>query len=242
MSRLLYIYLFFLLNLIPAKLSAQDSLQVRIDSSQVDVRSFSDDLSEKYSADEFDYESSLEGESQNLIARALTWVIRKIAEIFGVEIDPVTYKLIEFILYAVLIVLALYLVVRLLVGRNAAALFSTKSRKLAPLNVQEEHIEKIDLDDFIKKALAQKNYRLAVRFMFLKALRELSFRNIISWHYDKTNLDYYHEIEHPGLKENFKELSYLYDYVWYGEFDIDASGFANAQNNFERFTKNLGNA
>lgn len=231
-----------MLNLLPAILHAQDSLKVQIDSSRINARSFSGNLTEKYSGGEFDYESSVEGESQNFIARALYWIIRKISEIFGVDIDPTTYKFIEFILYGVLIIFALYMVVRLLVGKNAASIFGKESRKLAPLNIQEEHIEQIDLDDFIKKALAQKNYRLAVRFMFLKALKELSFRNVIAWHFDKTNLDYYHEIAHPALKEDFKKLSYLYDYVWYGEFDLDASGFANAQTDFERFTKDLTHA
>lgn len=231
-----------MLNVMPANVTAQDSLSVQIDSSRVDARSFSEELTEKYKGEAFDYESSVEGESQNFIARALYWIIQKISEIFGVEIDPTTYKVVEFILYGVLIIFALYMIVRLLVGKKAAAFFSKDSRKLAPLNIQEEHIEQIDLDEFIRNALAQNNYRLAIRFMFLKALKELSFRNLIAWHFDKTNLDYYHEIEHPGLKENFKELSYLYDYVWYGEFDLDAPGFANAQHNFERFTKNLNHA
>lgn len=241
-NRLLYILFFFLLNVFPANIRAQDSLTVQIDSSRIDIRSFSENLSEKYNGEEFDYESSVEGESKNFIARALYWIIQKISEIFGVDIDPTTYKVIEFILYGVLIVLALYMIVRLLVGKKAASFFTKDSRKLAPLNIQEEHIEQIDLDEFIKNALAQKDYRLAIRFMFLKALKELSFRNIIAWHFDKTNLDYYHEIEHPGLKENFKELSYLYDYVWYGEFDLDETGFRTAQEDFERLTNQLKNA
>jgi len=226
----------------PAHLEAQDSLAVQIDSSRVDARSFSEDLSKKYVGGEFDYESSLEGQSQNFIARALYWVINKISEIFGVDVDPVTYQVIEFILYALLILFALYLVVRLLVGNKATSFFSKSSSKLAPLSIQEEHIEQVDLDQYIRDALAQKNYRLTVRYMYLKALKELSFHNFISWHYDKTNLDYYREIESPKLKDNFKQVSYLYDYVWYGEFEIDASGFANAQKDFERFTKNMKNA
>lgn len=234
--------IFVLLNGISTSLPAQDSLSVTIDSSRVAARSFSEDLSQKYQGGEFDYESSLEGESQNFIARALYWIINKISEIFGVDIDPVTYQIVEFILYAALILFALYLVVRLLVGNKAAAFFSKTGSKLAPLAIKEEHIEQIDLDQYIKDALTQKNYRLAVRYMYLKALKELSFHNLISWHYDKTNLDYYREIESPRLQDNFKQVSYLYDYVWYGEFEIDASGFANAQRDFERFTKNMKNA
>ena len=215
---------------------------VQIDSSKVDVKQFPEDLSQKYQGSEFEYESSLEGESQNFIARALQWFLKKIADTFGFNIDPETYQVIEFLLYAILIILALYIVVRLLVGNKAASFFSKTSSQLAPLNIKEEHIERIDLDQFIKDALAQKNYRLAVRYMYLKVLKQLSFHNFISWHFDKTNQDYYHEIENLQLKDNFKKVSYLYDYVWYGEFDLDEDGFANARQDFERFAKNLNNA
>ncbi|MEM7187276.1 MAG: DUF4129 domain-containing protein [Bacteroidota bacterium] len=242
MSRLYYILFFLLLNPFWLSIDAQEVAEVRIDSSQTNMRSFDEDLSQKYSGNDFNYESSVEGESQNFIARALYWIIRKLSEVFGIEIDPTTYKIVEFILYGLLIVLAIYLVVRVLVGSKAAAFFTKDSRKLAPLNIQEEHIEQVDLDQFIKDALRQKNYRLAVRYLFLKALKQLSFRNLIAWHYDKTNLDYYHEIEHPELKERFKKLSYLYDYVWYGEFDLDATGFENAQTDFERFNKKMDHA
>lgn len=242
MNRPLYILLLVLLNVLPAAASPQDSLSVQIDNSPITVKQFEEDLSEKYQGSEFEYESSLEGESENFIARALRWVLNQLSETFGFDVDPATYELVEFIFYGVLIILALYFVIRLLVGKKATAFFSKSSSTLAPLNIQEEHIESVDLDQFIKDALAQHNYRLAIRYMYLKALKELSFRNLISWDYDKTNLDYYREIENPNLKDNFKKVSYLYDYVWYGEFDIDAEGFANARVDFERFTKNMSNA
>ena len=242
MNKALYIFVFLLLSFIPAEAFAQDSLKVQIDSSRVIEKRFSEDLSKKYQGSEFDYESSLEGEAQNFIARAIYWFMNKIAETFGLEIDPGTYKIIELLFYGILIVIALYIIVRLLVGTKASSFFSKKSSQLAPLNIQEEHIEGVDLDQFIRDALARNNYRLAVRYMYLKVLKELSFRNIISWHFDKTNRDYYKEIEDLKLKDNFKKISYLYDHVWYGEFDLDAVGFANAQLDFDRFTKNMQHA
>lgn len=242
MNKVLYIFVYVFLTFIPAEAIAQDSLKVQIDSSRVIEKQFSEDLSKKYQGSEFDYESSLEGEAQNFIARAIYWFMNKIADTFGFEIDPGTYKIIELLFYGVLIVIALYIIVRLLVGTKASSFFSNKSSQLAPLNIREEHLESVDLDQFIRDALAQSNYRLAIRYMYLKILKELSFRNLISWHFDKTNRDYYEEIEDPKLKDNFKKVSYLYDYVWYGEFDLDAVGFANAQLDFDRFTKNMQHA
>jgi hypothetical protein len=231
-----------LLNFLPASFLAQEDLEVQIDSSRIEVKQFKEDLSQKYTGSEFDYDTSLEGESQNFIARALYWILNKISETFGLDLDPETYQTVEFLFYAILIVLALYIIIRLLVGQKAAAFFSKTGSKLAPLNIQEEHIESVDLDQFIKDALAQKDFRLALRYMYLKVLKDLSLRNVISWHFDKTNRDYYQEIENPQLKDSFKKVSYLYDYVWYGEFELDEGGFANAQLDFERLTKNLNHA
>lgn len=239
MNSIVFFVFVFILNSGLGTAWSQDSLQVRIDSSRVTERSYQEDLASKYSGSEFDYKSSIEGEAENFIARALKWLINKMAEFFGVDIDPATYEVIEFLLYAILILGALYFIVRLLVGNNAAAFFSKKSKELAPLNIHEEHIERIDLDKFIRDALSQKQYRLAIRYMYLKALKDLSARNIISWHFDKTNLDYYSEIKNSELKAQFRKVSYLYDYVWYGEFEIDSGGFANAQADFERFTKKM---
>jgi len=238
-NKALYIIVIVFLTFIPAEAFGQDSLNVQIDSSRVIEKQFSEDLSKKYQGNEFDYESSFEGEAQNFIARAIYWFMNKVADTFGFQIDPGTYKIIELLFYGILIVIALYIIIRLLVGTKASSFFSKKSSQLAPLNIQEEHIESVDLDKFIRDALARNNYRLAVRYMFLKILRELSFRNLISWHFDKTNRDYYKEIEDPQLKVNFKKVSYLYDHVWYGEFDLDAVGFTNAQLDFDRFTKNM---
>jgi len=241
-NKLLYIFVFVFLKFTPTLAVVQDSLNVQIDSSPITEKQFTEDLSQKYQGNDFDYNSSLEGEAQNFIARAIKWLVNKIADTFGFDIDPGTYQIIEFILYGIFIVFALYIIIRLLVGTNASSFFSKKSSQLAPLTFQEEHIESVDLDHFIREALALKNYRLATRYMYLKALKELSFHNYISWQFEKTNQDYYNEIENPQLKKYFKKVSYLYDYVWYGEFHLDESGFANAQKDFERFTKNLQNA
>ncbi len=216
--------------------------RIIIDSSSVAERSFNDSLAEKYTGDDFDYEANIEGEAQNFIARAIQWFFQKISELFGIELDPETYRVIEFFVYFILIGLALYLVVKLLVGNNAVGFFRKKSAHLAPLNVKVEDIKSIDLDKLIKDALQQKDYRLAVRFMYLKALKDLSAKNIIHWDFDKTNADYQREIEDLNLKRDFQRVSYLYDFVWYGEFEIGEQEFAQAQGNFDRFTQNLRNA
>ncbi|SRX75821.1 hypothetical protein [Aequorivita antarctica] len=240
MNRFTFI-LFFLLNTLAATASGKDSLTVTVDSSKVVQKHFSGNLSEKYSGSDFDYDS-VEGEAENFLERAINWFFKKLGEVFGIDISPVMYQIIKFIIYGMLIVFALYILVKLLVGDNASSFFSKQSKMVAPLNIQEEHIENVDLDSYIKNALKEENYRLAIRYMYLKSLKLLSLNNIISWHFEKTNSDYYREIESESLKESFKQASYLYDNIWYGEFALDKAGFENAEKDFERLNQNLKNA
>jgi len=229
------------LNSITATASKKDGLKVTVDSSKVVQKDFSENLSDKYSGSDYDYDS-MEGNAENFFGRAITWFFDKMGQIFGIELSPEMYQVFKFIIYALLIVFAIYILVKLLVGNNASSFFSRESKIVAPLNIREEHIENVDLDTYIKNALREENYRLAIRYMYLKSLKLLSLSNIIDWHFEKTNSDYYREIESVSLKENFKQVSYLYDNIWYGEFSIDKRGFDNAKKDFESLNQDVKNA
>jgi uncharacterized membrane protein len=238
-NKLLFIS-FFLFNFFSATAADVDSLTVAVDSSKLAPKHFPENLSEKYSGNDFDYDT-MEGEAENYLGRAITWFFNRMGEFFGIHLSPEAYQIIKIIVYILLIVFAIYILVKLLVGDNASSFFSRKSKMVAPLNIQEEHIENIDLDSYIKNALKEENYRLAIRYMYLKSLKLLSLNNIIDWHFEKTNSDYYREIENITLKENFKKTSYLYDNIWYGEYALDKTGFENAEKDFERLNQNLKN-
>ena len=240
-SRVIFILFFIFLNTLSAKTIQQDSVSVVFDDSHILEKSFSEDLSQKYSGKDYNYDRN-DGEAQNLLGRAISWFFQQLEKLFGVDVSPEVRSVVEFLVYLLLTVFIGYFIIKLLLGNRASSFFTRKSAVVNPLTIDEEHIENINLDTFISDALAQKNYRLAIRYMYLKALKELSFNNIISWHFEKTNSDYHNEIEDPILKDDFKKVSYLYDYVWYGEFHLDEIGFINAQKDFERLTNQLKNA
>ncbi|MCK8522875.1 hypothetical protein M0D21_14955 [Aquimarina sp. D1M17] len=219
-------------------LGQKDSLEVNIDNSKVLPLHFSDDLSEKYNGSEFYYDTT-EAETQNYLARFLNWIFRGIQDMFGVQISPEMAKLIETLIYILLICIAIYIIVKALAGKDAVSFFRKKNTLVAPIPISEEHIEKINLDELIKNALKEKNYRLAIRYMYLKALQDLSIKNFIDYHFEKTNTDYYREISDITLKQNFNRVSYLYDYIWYGKFDLDEASFINAKQSFDQLNQNI---
>ncbi|GAA4276232.1 hypothetical protein [Aquimarina mytili] len=240
MSKKIYhiILLFLVAQLFSPIWAQQDTLQIAIDSSKISVIDFSDDLSEKYTGDDFDY-NTVEGEAENFLGRALNWFFNGLQSIFGITINPQLAKLLENIIYILFIGIAIYIVTRVLVGKDAVSFFRKKNKLVAPINITEEHIEKIDLDALIAGALKEKNYRLAIRYMYLKALQDLSLKKIIDYHFEKTNTDYYREIADITIKQNFNRVSYLYDYIWYGKFELDKNGYLNAKESFDKLNDKM---
>lgn len=214
----------------------QDSTQVQIDRTPVVQKEFTETLSEKYTGKDYDYDV-IEGEAENFLSRVLRWFFESIAELFGFQVSPEVFTIIKILFYLALGGLVLYIAIKLLVGEGSSSFFTRKEVALSPLKIQEDHIEKVDLDAFIKEALAARNYRLAVRYMFLKSLKQLSVENLIHWHFDKTNTDYYNELEDPTLKTNFKQIAYLYDNIWYGEYALDEQGYYQAKQDFDQLNK-----
>ena len=233
--RLLIIYTFLFLGFSGITL-AQEENNVVIDSSPVSKKEFSSTISEKYIDSNYNYKETV-GHSQNYLLRAINWFFQKIADIFGIDVDPGFYEIVEVLIYIILIAIALYIIIRLFVGTNAASFFTKKSKELAPLSFEEEHIEKIDLNELIANALQQKDFRLAIRYMYLITLKEFSVKSLIDWHQEKTNIDYYNELKSPTLKQNFKTVSYLYEHIWYGEFNLDNEAFKNAKKEFDNLHK-----
>ncbi|MEM8765221.1 MAG: hypothetical protein AAGD88_15490 [Bacteroidota bacterium] len=233
-------YLFLFLFFSPVFLHAQvaegsDTLSVKYDThSVVSEKEFSEEnLSKKYSGDEFDYEVTT-GKSQNLLLRFLNWLSQKLDNTFGIQLSPNTLEFLQYTIYVLMGLLVLYLLVRFFVNENFGSIFTKKANAILDIDLAEEHIEDLDLDSLLRDALKQKDYRLAVRFQFLKVLKSLSQRQIIDWHFEKTNSDYSREINENRLKNGFDEASYLYENIWYGEQWIDAALYEKTQHRFSR--------
>jgi len=217
-----------------------DSIVIPIDENQVlSLRDFNGDLSEKYTGDEFNY-SSQEGEAQNLVKRFLNWFFNWIDRSFGINLPPYTIKLLEWLIYILMGGVIIYLFVRFFSGEKFSAVFTKKATSILDINLSEDHIENVDLDALIKSALDEKDYRLAVRYQYLRILKILSQKGIIDWHYDKTNSDYQREIETANVKSGFKDVSYLYDYIWYGEQAIDEHNYETVEARFSTLQNSIG--
>lgn len=209
---------------------AQDA--VKRDSSNIEVTYFKENIKERYEGDSFNYSLNDTG-GVNLIQKVLRSFFGWLGDVFGFDID-VNYQLLEYIVYGLLGLGALYLLIKFLLESPMSSVFKTEGKDIDDFQYVEENIKEVNFDKLINKAIKEQNYRLATRYLYLKSLKTLTKKNIIEWHYDKTNSEYLNEIKDDNTKSIFKRVSYIYDYVWYGEFPIDEHSFEKHQADFAK--------
>ncbi|GGI57205.1 hypothetical protein [Winogradskyella haliclonae] len=218
-------------------LSAQESVkEVALDSSSIDITPFKEGLSERYSGNDFNYSINDTG-GVNLVQQVLRKFFGWLRDLFGIDISYINYKTLEYIIYGLLGCGVLYLLIKFLLENPVSSVFKTENKTIDGFNYIEENIETIDFDTLISNALKENNFRLATRYMYLKSLKALSAKGVIEWHFDKTNNDYLREIKDNQVKSLFKRASYIYDYVWYGEFPINETDFNQNKNDFNQLIK-----
>ncbi len=98
-----------------------------------------------------------------------------------------------------------------------------------------DDIFSINYAEEIDKAASAENYRLAVRLMFLRLLRNLSDAGIIQYKQDSTNLDFLTQLHGSPLFSDFSKLARSYEYSWYGYFQIDRAKYTQIKNAFENY-------
>lgn len=104
--------------------------------------------------------------------------------------------------------------------------------------VEEIHTK---FDDLIENAMAKRDYRLAIRYIYLKNLKLLSEKEYIKWSPNKTNYSYQYEIADLQLRNMFIENTFIFDYIWYGEFPLDETYFAGIYSQMDKFSKTITN-
>lgn len=102
-----------------------------------------------------------------------------------------------------------------------------------------EDLHSIDYGKRIAEALAEHNYRLAIRWHYLELLYTLDEKQLIAFVPYKTGMDYHNELAGKKLQGGFAALSRVYDYIWYGEFVINSDAYLNNAREFSNFKEQL---
>jgi hypothetical protein len=141
------------------------------------------------------------------------------------------------------VLLVLGFVIYKIFGANISGIFSfnKKLKSNGGFDYFDEDIHSQDLDKNLRKALAEQNYRDAIRYYYLKLLKGLDMKGLISWEISKTNQDYQRELTKQNLLDSFIALSGIYEYTWYGNFKVNTDHFNNWQNDFQAAIRKVTN-
>jgi hypothetical protein len=199
------------------------------DTLDIQPRGFNEDKIKELRADEdFNYaEAPTVGES--LWDRFWRWVGQFIAELFG---KMATTNWGNVLLYALALVV-LILIVMAVLKVDAFRILAKGDGSAVTKGVFHENIHEMDFDALIKEAVANRDYRNAVRLVFLQSLKLLSDKQHINWQAGKTNHDYVDEVQTPDVKKGLGQLSYYFDYAWYGGFTISEVQFSRVKTIFD---------
>ncbi len=209
---------------------------VHVDTEPIERREF-ENLKDKYNGDDFIYERTTE--NSGWWTRFKQWLSDIFKDLFDFNSDAQASDFTDIALkvfYVIIFLLVVFFIVKAIINKEGNWVFGKSSdRNIIPVTDIENNIYETDFKSLIASAENDNNYRLAVRYYYLWLLRTLSEAEIIDYDVEKTNSDYYLEIEHRQTQEEFSYTSYLYNYIWYGEFDIDQQQFDKAQGAFTRF-------
>lgn len=148
------------------------------------------------------------------------------------------------VMYTVL-ALIVFAIIYYIIKNSGGFAFGSDRRKInyasdaEQLFEDKENIENNDFARLIQKAKSENNFRLAIRYYFLWVLQSMFDKKLIDWNKDKTNFDYFTELGKSPISDDFFKNTHIYDYIWYGNFELSDAEFKTAESIFQKTLKRL---
>lgn len=207
------------------------------------IRTFDEDFKDRYHSDKFNYEGtdivtetlSGSGNYEDYKNEEAKRREQNNSEYYSINLGPFSW------LFYIAIAAAVIFLVYILVNEGGTGLFTVNRNKAINTyeDITAENIENADINTLIKNAENDNDYRLAIRYYYLLVLKTLSLKNYIKFEDDKTNNEYLDEVSNKPFSKDFAYTSYLYNYIWYGEFPLNDTKYNKAKHNFSSFLKQV---
>lgn len=221
-------------NLVYDSLSIQPEEEVEYnapnDTTAVTLQKFSSEKIATLSQDpDFNYKQP-PSMAESLWQRLLSWLGQILNALFegatGTDWGRV-------LVYAAALAGLVLLVLMILKVDAFRVFYAGADRGSVTTGVFHENIHEMDFDKLISDALSKQKFREGIRLVFLHALKVLTDNQFIYWEAGKTNHDYVQEVSEKELQSGLNDLSYYFDYAWYGNFPVEESTFRKTQSLFE---------
>ena len=145
----------------------------------------------------------------------------------------------RYTLYVLGAFFVLFILYRLFLAEGVFKKPAQKIKTREPEVIEENISAKSDFGGMISQATRAGNYRLAVRYQYLRTLHLLSGKGLVTLAPDKTNFQYVREISNSNTQNDFSRLTLNYEYVWYGEFPIEEAIYGRIEKDFSSFNNKI---
>jgi hypothetical protein len=207
-----------------------------IDSSDVEIRSVDSAKIKSYLKDKHFIYLDDPKATMTLWEKLMEWINRQFQKFFYSKAGLTTMDIISYLLAAFAIIA---IIIGLIKSDIRGLFFPSRKKKNLDSSESLEDIYTIDYENLIADAIANSNYRYAIRLNYLRTLKKLSDKEIINWRIDKTNREFVKEIKANKLKSKFETMTLNFENIWYGGFAIDLEGYSELQKNYAEFNSVL---
>lgn len=148
----------------------------------------------------------------------------------------------QFVVWTIVIGVFVYALAYFL-SANKISLFTRDAASTTPsTSAEKEDIFHLTYQNLLQKAYAEKNYRQAVRILYLQTLKLMSEKNLIKFQPDYTNLNYLSQLSRTNYFKDFFNITHHYEYAWYGKFEVTEERFDKIKSDFESIRQKITNA
>lgn len=204
---------------------------IRIDSSNVKVRVPAKNALGSYRLSrDFIYDDKPEAENQDF--SVWKWIRSQLRKLFQTKAMAYVFNNMKYIIIGAAALLVLFIIRKL--SLTGLIYRQDKSSLSFPEGAGGD-AENVNPDILIAEAVEKKEYRNAIRYCYIKALRQLEGRALIDWQLNKTNSQYLKELSNAELKKHFAKLTLVFEKTWYGGAPVQESHFAEAKQLFDAF-------
>jgi hypothetical protein len=135
-------------------------------------------------------------------------------------------------------ILILYGIYQLALENNFKMLIRPKKYKTEKPDLSPAQ-DKINFDEMIRINQAEGNYRMAVRFLYLRLIHNLRGKSGLSIHDSSTNAEIVRAFGSRPETARLRWLATAYEYVFYGEFAPNQETYFLLKNKFDAFQKSF---
>ncbi len=162
------------------------------------------------------YSTYLELEDNHLVlSRLRRWLQTFFTHLFENKVSNGLANLLPYLI----ILAVLVLIILKLGGLSLTQMLKPAGKSIATAlhYTEDAPIQETNFQALLQAAMAQGDYRTAIRFSYLQLLQILDQKQYIVWTKPKTNYDYYLSLQQQAFGANFKELTRIFENAWYGE-------------------------